>query len=136
MTEKLTPYLEALVPVFYSLPVKKVCRLSLKEQWTKKKQLAKFYQSCKTLEANNDENKVATTLNDIRKQIWALTGELDYDLGEKDLLKVLGRHSSIGFVPQGYFYPELLTQAKMPNELEEALKNKERHNRMQNHTTN
>jgi len=37
---------------------------------------------------------------------------------------VLERHLSIGLVPQGYFYPELLSQPQMPDLLSAALNNK------------
>jgi len=38
-----------------------------------------------------------------------IEGILKYNFAEEDLLKVLKRHTAIGFVPQGYLYPELLS---------------------------
>lgn len=71
----------------------------------------------------------ADKINTLRKQIWIIEGILKYDFDEEELLKVINRHSAIGFVPQGYLYPELLSRTKMPTELSKAMKNKERHNK-------
>lgn len=66
LTEKLTPYLEAFIPVHYKMPEKKVCGLSLREQRVRKKQLAKLYQEREELEAQPSPEINAETLNRLR----------------------------------------------------------------------
>jgi len=56
-----------------------------------------------------------------------IEGILRHNFSSKDLFKVLERHCSIGYVPQGYHYPELLHKTKVPLELEAAMRNKHRH---------
>ena len=69
-------------------------------------------------------NTRSQRIKDIKQQIWKIEGELKFNLPQSALTKVLQRHASIGLVPEGYFYPELLEISVIPRELQQCLKNK------------
>ena len=79
------------------------------------------------MEARLVDTSSINTINELRKQIWTIEGILRHNFSAQDLVKVLERHCSIGYVPQGYLYPELLHKTKVPLELEAAMQNKKCH---------
>ena len=61
----------------------------------------------------------------LRREIWGFEGIIAYDIEPLRLEHVLNKHIRVGTCPEGYAYPEIWLQEKIPDELCAVLERKE-----------
>ena len=80
---------------------------------------------CKTTSEKAEIRKQLET--DQRIQQWILVGITVYDFAQRDLDQVVEKLGKLGFIPNGYLYPELHLAKTAQRDFSQMLERKARH---------